>query len=113
MRSAIFSIVSGIVLTLLLRGPAPTPPAPPPQRPALTAAVAGPAEAIPACVVEAPSDSLPAWLAGGQNPGTAAVVVTGDGMAWCRLEIWVRVSHLNADTCRCREYPPAATSSPY
>jgi hypothetical protein len=30
MRSAIFSILSGIALTLLMRGPAPTPPPPPP-----------------------------------------------------------------------------------
>jgi hypothetical protein len=57
----IFSLVSGIALTLLVRGPAP---APAPQS-CYVAAVAEQesAAAISARVIEAVRDSLPAWLA--------------------------------------------------
>lgn len=72
MRSAIFSLLSGIVISLLLRGPAP---APAPQTCYVRlVARPEPAEAV-AAPVEALHDELPAWLAGLGVPGADVVLV--------------------------------------
>jgi len=91
MRSMIFSLVTGIALTLLLRAPAPAPPPPAsPSAPGVLAAAAqpSPAEATAARVVEALRDSFPAWLAGHDVPRIAVAVV------------------VTAGTHRCDEYAP-------
>jgi hypothetical protein len=77
MRSMIFSALSGIALTLLMRGPTPAP------QPCHIQAVAQqvPAEAIPARVIEALQDSLPSWLAGLDIRATGVAVVGRDSTA--------------------------------
>jgi CubicO group peptidase (beta-lactamase class C family) len=77
MKSAIFSVLSSIVLTLAMRGPAPPPPCP-----THAAAQRNAAEAIPARVIEALRDSFPVWLAGQDIPGAAVAVVGGAGTLW-------------------------------
>jgi hypothetical protein len=70
MRSAIFSIVTGVILTLLLRGPAPPPPPWPPQPCVIHAtALQSPAEAII-------GDTFPAWLASQDISGAAVAFVS-------------------------------------
>jgi hypothetical protein len=82
MKSAIFSVLSSIVLTLAMRGPAPAPPPAPQPCPTHAAAQRNAAEAIPARVIEALRDSFPAWLAGQDIPGAAVAVVGGAGTLW-------------------------------
>jgi hypothetical protein len=79
MRSMIFSVLSGIALTLLMRGPAPTPA----QQPCHVPAVAqqDPADAVTARVLDAVRDSLPAWLAG-LDIGAAVAVASRDDAVW-------------------------------
>jgi hypothetical protein len=73
MKSAIVSLLSGIVISLLLRGPAPV--AAPQTCYVQLVARPEPAEEVAAPAIEALHDRLPAWLAGLGVPGADVVVV--------------------------------------
>jgi hypothetical protein len=82
--------VSGIVLTLLLRSPAP----PPPQPCAIPAAQQDPSEAIAARVVEALRDTFPTWSVG-QDVASIKIAVVGiEGTVWRTLALGRRRSGL-------------------
>lgn len=92
MRSAIFSLVSGIVLTLLLRGPAPAPHAPTPPCACPAAALQKSALSTAAQVVEALRDTLAARPAGQDARAVVAAtaVLGSDDTVWSILEITIR-----------------------